>query len=294
MTALLQIEDLTVRYGRSGAPALDRVSLTVEPGEAMGLVGESGSGKTTLGRTVLGLLPVSGGALRFGGRDLSGMSRAGRRGLAADLQVVFQDPYGSLDPTFTVGRILAEPLIAAGGFTRQAATARVAEALTEVHLDPAVTSRYPHEFSGGQRQRIAIARALIRRPKLIVCDEPTSALDLTTQAHIIDLLLDVQRETGVAYLFISHDLGVVRAVCHRVSVLRNGAIVETGSGEQITSAPVDAYTRRLLEASPVADPAVQRARWTAAATPASASASTLSERDFARLSQENDQLRNPQ
>ena len=264
MNALLDIEGLTVRYGgrrAHGAPVLDGVSLSVAHGEAVGLVGESGSGKTTLGRAVLGLAPVTGGRIDFDGKRLGTLSKHERRSLAKDLQVVFQDPYGSLNPTFSVGRILAEPLFAAGGVSRAEADERVAEVLHKVHLDPAVASRYPHEFSGGQRQRIAIARAIVREPKLVVCDEPTSALDLTTQARVIDLFLELQKEIGVAYLFISHDLGVVRALCHRVAVLRGGAIVETGPGDQVTSAPSDPYTQRLLAASPVADPTVQRPRW---------------------------------
>ncbi|MBL5972696.1 MAG: ABC transporter ATP-binding protein [Candidatus Leucobacter sulfamidivorax] len=272
MNALLEVDRLTVRYGgrraqKSAPPTLDAVSLTIDRGEAVGLVGESGSGKTTLGRAVLGLAPVSDGRIRFEGRDLAELSKSARRALAKDLQVVFQDPYGSLNPTFSVGRILAEPLFAAGSVSRAEADERVAEVLRKVHLDPGVASRYPHEFSGGQRQRIAIARAIVREPKLVVCDEPTSALDLTTQARIIDLFLEFQQEIGVAYLFISHDLGVVRALCHRVAVLRAGAIVETGPGGLVTSAPSDPYTQQLLAASPVADPAVQRPRWAPAATP---------------------------
>jgi len=266
MNPLLDVDGLTVRYGSRRAqkdtpPTLNAVSLTVGRGEAMGLVGESGSGKTTLGRAVLGLAPVAGGRIEFEGKDLVNLPKAARREIANDLQVVFQDPYGSLNPTFSVGRILAEPLFAAGAVSRGEADERVAEVLRKVHLDPSVASRYPHEFSGGQRQRIAIARAIVRRPKLIVCDEPTSALDLTTQSRIIDLFLELQRDTGVAYLFISHDLGVVRALCHRVAVLRGGTIVETGPGDVITLQPSDPYTRRLLEASPVADPTVQRDHW---------------------------------
>ncbi len=259
--ALLQVDDLVVEYGhrRKAFRALHGVSLEIAPGECLGLVGESGSGKSTLGKAVLGLAPVSGGTIRFDGRDITHARGRERRGLAADIQVVFQDPYGSLDPGMTIGDILAEPLTTSG-IGRSEARARVDEMLDRVRLPQAAASRYPSEFSGGQRQRIAIARALVRRPRLIVCDEPVSALDLTTQATIIDLFIELQRDTGVSYLFVSHDLGVVRRICHRVAVMYRGELVETGEGEQVTRAPAHPYSERLRLASPVANPAEQRRR----------------------------------
>ncbi|AMB59363.1 ABC transporter ATP-binding protein [Microterricola viridarii] len=258
---LLEVSDLVVDYGTRRKPVrvLHEVSLTVNAGECLGLVGESGSGKSTLGKAVLGLVPVAGGRISFDGRDITHAKRRERRELAADIQVVFQDPYGSLDPLMTVGDILAEPLATAGTGRREAKAA-VAEMLDRVELPSHVLDRYPSEFSGGQRQRIAIARALVRRPKLIICDEPVSALDLTTQATILDLLIELQRDTGVSYLFVSHDLGVVRRVCHRVAVMYRGNLVETGDGEQVTRAPEHPYSTRLLMASPVADPVGQAER----------------------------------
>ncbi|UXW86860.1 ATP-binding cassette domain-containing protein [Microbacterium azadirachtae] len=261
MTALLEVQDLVVEYGRGRKAfrALHGVSIDVASGECMGLVGESGSGKSTLGKAILGLAPVTSGSIRFDGRDITALGRAERRALAADVQVVFQDPYGSLNPAMTIGEILTEPLLTSGlgGAESQR---RVREMLDRVRLPEAAMDRYPSEFSGGQRQRVAIARALVRRPRLIVCDEPVSALDLTTQATILDLFIELQRDTGVSYLFVSHDLGVVRRVCHRVAVMYRGEIVETGEGEQITRAPRHPYAERLRLASPVADPVVQRTR----------------------------------
>ncbi|MEF2978634.1 ATP-binding cassette domain-containing protein [Subtercola sp. YIM 133946] len=261
---LLAVDDLVVDYrvpGRRGAPfrALKGVSLEVAPGECLGIVGESGSGKSTLGKAILGLAPVTAGAIAFDGTDITHARGAARRRLASSLQVVFQDPYGSLDPGMTIGEILAEPLVASGV---RAASARgsVTEMLDRVKLPQNALARYPSEFSGGQRQRIAIARALVRRPRLIICDEPVSALDLTTQAAIIDLFIEIQRDTGVSYIFVSHDLGVVRRICHNVAVMYRGEIVEQGPGEQITRSPEHAYSERLLLASPVADPSAQAAR----------------------------------
>lgn len=262
---LLRVEDLVVDYGRRRGTfhALKGVSLDVAAGECVGLVGESGSGKSTLGKAILGLVPVASGRIEFDGQDITRAGGAARRALASSIQVVFQDPYGSLNPAMTIGDILAEPLATAGA-GRRAARATVAEMLDRVKLPAGVVDRYPKEFSGGQRQRIAIARALVRKPRLIVCDEPVSALDLTTQATIIDLLLELQRDTGVSYLFVSHDLGVVRRICHRVAVMYRGEIVETGDGEQVTRRPQHPYSQRLLMASPIADPARQaerRAAW---------------------------------
>ena len=228
---LLTVEDLVVDYRLArniSFRALNEVSLTIGESECVGLVGESGSGKSTLGKAILGLAPVSAGRITFAGQDITHAKGGARRRLASDVQVVFQDPYGSLDPAMTVGRILAEPLLVSG-VTRAQARSTVAEMIDRVRLPSDAVTRYPSEFSGGQRQRIAIARALVRRPRLIVCDEPVSALDLTTQSTIVDLFIDLQRDTGVSYLFISHDLGVVRRICHRVSVMSRGKIVESGS-----------------------------------------------------------------
>jgi ABC-type glutathione transport system ATPase component len=260
---LLDVEDLVVTYRprRFGTTfrALSGVSLHVEPGRTLGLVGESGSGKTTIGRAVLGLAPVTGGRIVFDGRDITAASRRERRALSGDLQVVFQDPYSSLNPTRTIGDILAEPLSVQGVSARDART-RVQELLDRVHLPADAMHRLPREFSGGQRQRIAIARALALRPRLIVCDEPVSALDLSTQARVLDLFLEIQQATGVSYLFISHDLDVVRHISHRVAVLYRGELVETGDAEQVTRSPQHPYTQRLLLASPVPDPDEQAER----------------------------------
>lgn len=254
---LLSVRDVSVHYGKFHA--LKGVSLDIRPGECVGLVGESGSGKSTLGKAVLGLTPTTGGTISFNGHDITKASKRQRRQLANDIQVVFQDPYGSLDPAMTVGQILAEPLRVAG---TSAATAKqiIVDMLGKVRLPADSVDRYPSEFSGGQRQRIAIARALVRRPQLVICDEPVSALDLTTQAAIIDLFIDLQRETGVSYLFVSHDLGVVRRICHEVSVMYKGEIVEHGPADVVTTTPSQAYSQRLLMASPVADPDAQAKR----------------------------------
>lgn len=258
---LLTAENVVVEYGSRRKPnrVLREVSLEIGAGECLGLVGESGSGKSTLGKAILGLVPVTSGRIEFDGRDITHLKGRERRALASDIQVVFQDPYGSLNPNMTIGEILAEPLTTAG-VDRAEARAVVSEMLERVKLPADVVSRYPSEFSGGQRQRIAIARALVRRPRLIICDEPVSALDLTTQATVLDLLIELQRDTGVSYLFVSHDLGVVRRICHRVAVMYRGEIVEVGEGEQVTRDPQHPYSQRLLAASPVADPELQAQR----------------------------------
>ena len=262
-TPLLKIEDLDVIYpggrGRKPFQALHSVSLDIRPGETVGLVGESGSGKTTLGRAVLGLAPVSGGTISFDGRNISHLSRTERRGLARDIQVVFQDPYSSLNPSMTIEQILAEPLTA-NGVEGKRARARVQDLLDSVRLPADAAARLPREFSGGQRQRIAIARALALEPKLIVADEAVSALDLSTQARVLDLFVEIQESTGVAYLFVTHDLAVVRNVSHRVAVLYRGEIVEQGSAQQVTTDPEHPYTQRLLLAAPVPDPDRQEQR----------------------------------
>jgi ABC-type glutathione transport system ATPase component len=261
---LLSVDELVVEYGAKGFRAkpfraLKGVSIAMDTGRTLGLVGESGSGKTTLGRALLGLAPVTGGTITFAGTDISHAGRRQRRALSRDLQVVFQDPYTSLNPAMRVGEILAEPL-GIQGVSRPDARARIGELLDRVHLPQDAVDRLPREFSGGQRQRIAIARALALRPKLIVCDEPVSALDLTTQARVLDLFLEIQRDTGVAYLFISHDLDVVRHVSHEVAVMYHGEIVEQGATRRVTEAPRHPYTQRLLLASPVVDPDRQKER----------------------------------
>jgi peptide/nickel transport system ATP-binding protein len=261
---LLRVRDLVVEYPAKGFRAkpfrvLKGVSLEIGAGETVGLVGESGSGKTTLGRAVLGLAPVTDGTITFDGADISHANRRQRQKLGRDLQVVFQDPYTSLNPAMAIGDILAEPLGVQGIGAKQS-RARVKELLDHVNLPSDALQRQPREFSGGQRQRVAIARALALSPKLIVCDEPVSALDLTTQATVLDLLLQIQRETGVSYLFISHDLDVVRHLSHRVAVLYHGEIVEYGDARQVTERPEHPYTQRLLLASPVPDPDAQALR----------------------------------
>ncbi|CQR66101.1 ABC transporter ATP-binding protein [Streptomyces leeuwenhoekii] len=268
--ALLRVRDLRVSFPGKGRRAprtevLKGVRLDIRPGETLGLVGESGSGKTTLGRAVLGLVPVDSGTITFAGERIDQAGRARRRELSRDLQVVFQDPYTSLNPSLTVGDTLAEPLLGHGVSAREA-RARVGDLLDRVHLPADAAARLPREFSGGQRQRVAIARALALRPRLVICDEPVSALDLTTRRTVLDLLLEIQEETGVAYLFVTHDLSVVRFMSHRVAVIHHGEIVETGDAAAVTTEPRHDYTRALLLAAPVADVAEQRRRRAARAS----------------------------
>lgn len=248
-----------VRFGgrRGGKDVIDKVSFDISAGETLSLVGESGSGKTTIGRAILGLAPVTGGTVAFRDKVISNIPRPERRRIARDIQVVFQDPYSSLNPAMTVETILVEPIAAAGA---AAGRKRVQELLEAVGLPSDAGSRYAREFSGGQRQRIAIARALALEPSLIICDEPTSALDVTTQATVLTLLKEIQERTGVAYLFISHDLGVVHEVSDRIAVLLNGKIVEIGKADDVTLRPKHPYTQRLQLAAPVADPTRQRER----------------------------------
>ena len=262
--SLLDVSDVKVAFPVAGwrrppVEILHGVSLSVAPGRTVGLVGESGSGKSTLGRAVLGLAPVTAGTIRFQGREIQDLSKAERRPLAADLQVVFQDPYSSLNPAMSIGAILAEPL-RARGIAADEAIARIHDLLDAVGMPSGSARRSPREFSGGQRQRIAIARAIALEPRLIVCDEPTSALDLSTQARVLDLLVELQERTGVSYLFISHNVAVVRRMCHDVAVMYRGEIVEYGEGDRVTSDPQHPYTRSLLMAAPVPDPARQSAR----------------------------------
>ncbi|SBS72299.1 ATP-binding cassette domain-containing protein [uncultured Microbacterium sp.] len=261
---LLEVKDLVVEYPGKGFRAepfraLKGVSLDILPGETVGLVGESGSGKTTLGRAALGLAPVTEGTIHYDGKDISHLARRQRRALSSEIQVVFQDPYSSLNPSMTIEQILAEPLTVAGVSSTEAKS-RVRDLLDQVGLPADARSRLPREFSGGQRQRVAIARALALRPRLIVCDEPVSALDLSTQARVLDLFIEIQERTGVAYLFVTHDLAVVRHISHRVAVMYRGEIVEYGDGERVTSRPEHPYTQRLFMAAPVPDPDKQEER----------------------------------
>ncbi|GGS76095.1 dipeptide ABC transporter ATP-binding protein [Streptomyces violaceus] len=232
--------------GKRAFTAVDDVSLTLRRGETLGIVGESGSGKTTLGRMLVGLLEPTAGSLRFEGRAHTGVNPA--------VQMVFQDPVSSLNPRRTVGESIADPLRARGGSEEGRIQERVAELLERVGLEAAHHDRYPHEFSGGQRQRIGIARALAADPRVIVCDEPVSALDVTTQAHVVDLLGELQRELGLALVFVAHDLAVVRQVSDRVAVMREGAIVEEGPVAEVYGSPQEPYTRQLLAAVPALDP----------------------------------------
>ena len=260
---ILATKQLSVTYGsgRKATEVLHQVSIQIAAGETLGLVGESGSGKTTLGRAVLGLVPVSAGNIYFDGNDVTHLSAKGRRRIASDIQVVFQDPYSSLNPAMTIRSILTEPLIAQGETSRDAHS-RVGDLLEAVGLPTSYLNRLSREFSGGQRQRIAIARALALNPKLIVCDEPVSALDLSTQKRVLDLFIDIQQRTGVAYLFISHDLAVVRHISHRVAVMLTGDIVEIGDAIHVTEHPTHPYTQRLWAANLVANPDQQTQRRT--------------------------------
>ena len=260
---LLQVENLQVAYpqGRGRVfQALKGVSLHIGRGETVGLVGESGSGKTTIGKVVLGQTPASAGRIVFDGEDITHASRARRRALGREIQVVFQDPYGSLNPARSVGDTLAEPLIAAGQRNAGENADRIADILQRVGMPVDTAARYPGQFSGGQRQRIAIARAVINRPRLVVCDEPVSALDLSVQAQVLNLLNELQRSLQLSLLFISHDLTVVRHVSHRTVVLYQGQIVEQGSAAQVHEHPQHPYTQALLAAAPVPHPTLQRQR----------------------------------
>lgn len=263
MRDLLEIHDLAVSYrgrGRRWNQVIDGVELRVGEGETVGLVGESGSGKSTIGRAVLGLAHVASGSIEFEGRDIAHLSRRKRAALAADLQVVFQDPYSSLNPAMPVGRILQEPLQVTQKMTSAQSAEVVRDLLERVSLPADAADRYPSSFSGGQRQRIAIARALSIGAKLIVCDESVSALDVSTQAQIINLLKRLQGELGVAYLFISHDIAVVQNISERVVVLYRGRVMEQGPTDAICRTPLHPYTRVLLDAAPVPNPALQRAK----------------------------------
>ncbi len=260
---VLVVDHLVVEYpgrGRAAWRAVDEVSLVVRSGEVVGLVGESGSGKSTVARCALGLLPATAGTVSLFGEPLAGADRRTLRRLRSATGLVLQDPAASLDPRMPVWRCIAEPLVIHGGGSRRSRQDRVLELLDAVELPERLADRYPHELSGGERQRVSIARALALGPRLLVADEPTSALDVSVQATVLALLADLQDRYGFAVLFISHDLAVVDMLAHRVVVLRAGRVVEQGPRAEVLRAPRDEYTRRLLAAAPVADPAEQRRR----------------------------------
>ena len=240
--------------------AVDGVSFSIPAGKTLGLVGESGSGKSTTGYCILQLIKPTSGSIRFAGKELTQLSGEQLRKMRQDMQIVFQDPYSSLDPRMTVGNIVSEPLEVHGMGTRKSRRETVRRLLEVVGFNPNFTNRYPHEFSGGQRQRIGIARALALSPKLIVCDEPVSALDVSIQAQILNLLKDLQRDFGLTYLFISHDLAVVRTMADEIAVMNRGKLVEVGPAEQVYTNPKDEYTKALFTAVPVPDPRRQRER----------------------------------
>ena len=235
--------------------AVDDVSFALRRSETLGLVGESGSGKTTVGRAILRLVSAAAGRVMFDGLDVLSLRGGAMRRLRRGMQIVFQDPAGSLDPSMRVGAIIGEPLVVHGMARGAVLRRRVDELLETCGLWPAAARRFPHEFSGGQRQRIAIARALALNPKLLICDEPTSALDVSIQAQILNLLQDLQRDRGLAYLFISHDIAVVNHMCDRIAVMKAGRIVELGPREQVMNDPQHDYTRTLLAAVPMIDAA---------------------------------------
>jgi oligopeptide/dipeptide ABC transporter ATP-binding protein len=269
MTALLEVRNLKkyfpVKKGVfsrvvAQVRAVDDISFSVGPGETLGLVGESGCGKTTAGRSLLRLIEPTSGEVRYNGENLLSLSASEMRRHRRDLQIIFQDPYSSLNPRMTVGAIVSEGLAVHKMGSRSERLDIVRDTLQRVGLDPAYINRYPHEFSGGQRQRIGVARALALNPKFIVCDEPVSALDVSVQSQVVNLLVELKEKLGIAYLFISHDLSVVQYISDRVAVMYLGEIVETASSRQLYERPLHPYTQALLSAVPVPDPERRRSR----------------------------------
>ncbi|HTG25863.1 MAG TPA: oligopeptide/dipeptide ABC transporter ATP-binding protein [Reyranella sp.] len=259
--SLLALHDVHVRFNTAGGVvrAVNGVSLELAVGETLGLVGESGCGKSTLGKAIMKLVPIANGEIVIDGVDIAPLDRAQLNEMRRKVQMIFQDPYGSLNPRSTVGRSVAQPLVIAG-WKADATSQRVETLLGWVGLPSDAKQRYPHEFSGGQRQRIGIARALALNPKLIICDEPVSALDVSVRAQVINLLEDLKSQFGVSYLFISHDLSVVEHIADRVAVMYLGTLVEVGARDQIWRNPQHPYTKALLAAAPIADPKAARAR----------------------------------
>ena len=265
---LLEVRNLTKEFTRkkglfgtaTSLRAVDRVTFDVAEGETFGLVGESGSGKTTTGRCILRLIEPTSGEIRFRGEDVLAFSKGRMRQARREMQIVFQDPYSSLNPRMRVGTIVEEPLVIHRMGSKPERQARVRELFELVGLDPSQLTRYPHQFSGGQRQRIGLARALALNPSLIIADEPVSALDVSVQAQVVNLLMDLQERLKLTYLFIAHDLRLVEHICTRLAVMYLGRIVEMGSTEAIFAAPAHPYTRALLSAIPVPDPNAQRKR----------------------------------
>jgi oligopeptide transport system ATP-binding protein len=248
--------------------AVDGVSFSVARGQTLGLVGESGSGKSTVCRAMLQLLKPTSGSVRFEGQEIAGLSRRELRPLRREMQMIFQDPYASLNPRKRVGQIVGEPLKLQGVVAGSELREQVQELLVRVGLSSEHYDRYPHEFSGGQRQRIGIARAIALKPKLVVADEPVSALDVSIQAQIVNLLDDLQDELGLTYVFVAHDIGVVRHISDRIAVMHNGKIVEEGTADQVCEHPRDDYTKKLLAAVPIPDPRESRGRRQRAASSA--------------------------
>ncbi|WP_296425551.1 oligopeptide/dipeptide ABC transporter ATP-binding protein [Yoonia sp.] len=272
MSPILSVRDLSVTFDvrRPGSwpwtparklHAVSEVSFDLAPGECLGVVGESGSGKSTLARAIVGTVPSSGGNIFFEGADLANMDARQRRVHRRDVQMIFQDPLAALNPRMTVGEIIAEPLITHEPKTpRKQVTSRVRALMERVGLLPNLVNRYPHEFSGGQCQRIGIARALILKPKLIICDEPVSALDVSVQAQVVNLLMELQRDMGLSMIFIAHDLSVVRHISDRIVVMYLGRVMETAASDILTTAPEHPYSQALIASVPIPDPVLERAR----------------------------------